>query len=396
MKGKLRITAIICIVALLLGVLAACGSEKKAPEPQETETPAAEPTAPADTGGEETPDEEPAVELPHYKIGLLAYTNAGLWWDRIYDAISALCEEYNCELVTAAADMPDTVIAAVENLCSSGVDGIIALSTGGVIQRLVEICEASQVFLVAGNNDVTLDAGYDSIAKNEYWLGDVYADEYETSYAVTKEMIENGAKNFVIFGLPPGISTSFDLRANGAMDAVKDAGLSPAVEARSFAMPEVANTFLTQYPNTDAVFSVVCSSTYITNPIMSQGYAGKLQVSSYEEEGDTVAAFEAGLLTHAMEGHNAQAQVCFALLYNALRGDRMAAADGTAAHILLPYLIIRSAEEYQLFLDNSTNGKYPFSSDDIKSMIKVFNPDASADSIQEFVSDFSIDWFKNR
>jgi hypothetical protein len=39
MKGKLRITAIICIVALLLGVLAACGSEKKAPEPQETETP---------------------------------------------------------------------------------------------------------------------------------------------------------------------------------------------------------------------------------------------------------------------------------------------------------------------------------------------------------------------
>ena len=374
MKKLLKITAVICLVAMLLTLTAACGN-----------TPS-NPTA--------APQDDKPADLPHYKIGLVAFTNTGLWWERCYDAVNALAKEFNCEVSIAYGDTPDAVIAAVENLCSAGVDGIIAMATGGVTPRLVEICQASNTYLVGGYNDCTIDAGYESIASNPYWVGNVYFDEYATSYSIAQDMINNGAKNFVIFGLPPGISTSFDLRATGAMKAVEDAGLT-SVEVRSFALPEIANTFLTQYPDTDAVYSIMYATTYITNPIMSAGYAGKLQVSTYDDEGDTVAAFDSGLLTHATEGGNAQAQVCFALLYNALGGAKLTNADGTAPHILLPYNVMKSSAEYTIFLEHSTNGKYPYSLDEVKAMMKAYNPDVTVESIEAFTSVFSTEWLAN-
>ena len=275
---KRKLIAVLCLAALLVGLMSACN---KPVETSEAPPPAAPSEAPPSP-------QQPDEELPGFKIGLIAYTNAGLWWDRVLDAVTITAKAYNCEIVIAQGDIPPATIAAVESLCASGVDGIISQATAGVTARLIEICEANEVFFVAIHNDTSMDEGYAGFSKNPYFVGDVFPNEYEWSYKVTKDMIAAGSKNFVIFGLPPGVSTSFDERAGGAMQAVKDAGLTDAIEARSFALPEIANTFLQQYPDTDAVYSIVCASTYITNPIMSAGYAGKMKVATYDDEGDTV------------------------------------------------------------------------------------------------------------
>lgn len=387
MRTHKKLFALVCMLVSVLFMLSACA------QPAQPTTPSEDGAAAAQDAPEQPADSDPATaseDLPKFKIGLIAYTNAGLWWDRIYDAVKTTAEALGCEVVTAAGDVPDAAIAAVENLCASGVDAIIDLATAGVTPRLVEICAANGVYLGGCYNDCTMDEGYDAIAQNEYWVGDVYTDEHATSYAIAKDMIDNGAKNMIVFGLPPGVSTSFDLRASGAMEAAAEAGIN-AAEVRSFALPEIANTFLTQYPETDAVFCCLGATTYITNPIMSAGYANKLQVVTYDDEVDTVGAFEAGLLTHATEGGNAQAQVVFALVYNALTGNPVRNADGTAAHINLPYCLMKSADEYKVFLNASTGGNMPYTVDDVKAMIKTFNPDASVESIQAVTSQFSIE-----
>jgi DNA-binding LacI/PurR family transcriptional regulator len=111
----------------------------------------------------------------------------------------------------------------------------------------VDLCTDAGVYLVfsdCGLNVIDED-DYSTYATNEYYLGHVAHDEYADSYACAQDMIANGAKNFVIFGLPPGISANFDMRAVGAMDAITEAGLK-YVEARSYAMSEIANNLMSQ------------------------------------------------------------------------------------------------------------------------------------------------------
>ena len=406
---KKRLLAILCVLALSLGLLAACNSGEPATSPPASSQPAPSQSAPPPPPSENPPppangdsaQQPPAggdtAELPGgFKIGLHVYTNAGLWWDRLYDAFNATAAEFGCSVVIHDGGTPPEAIAAIENLCAAGVDAIATGATGGVSARLMEICAENGVYMAAFYNDLSIDPGYEGYSKNPYFAGDVYADEYATSYAIAKDMIADGGTDFVIFGLPPGVSTSFDLRASGAIDAVKDAGLPDAVEVRSFALPEIANTFIQQYPNTNAVYSIICSTTYITNPMMAAGWANKVQVMTYDDEGESVAAFNAGLLTHASEGVNAMGQMAFVLLYNALTGNRMQQADGTAAHVLLPYCYLRSADEFQVFLNASTGGNYPYTMAEIKDMIVLVNPGASLDGIKALAGQFSIDWLKTR
>lgn len=199
-------------------------------------------------------------------------------------------------------------------------------------------------------------------------------------------MIANGARNFVIFGLPPGISTNFDKRALGAIDAIKEAGLS-YVEARSYSMAEMGNTLMSQYPDTDAIFSFVTTPDNFNVVDMASKYAGKLQISAYMV-GDVSYEFDIGFLTHVSVGSEARLQVTIALVYSALRGGRIANDDGTPAEILFPHLWITSGEDFKTFYNATSNGSHAYSIEEMQQLIRFFNPDASPADYQAVADDF--------
>ena len=368
MKAKKLLSLLLALVMLF--ALVACGGDQ--PDPPVSDDP----------GGQE------GVDMPKYKIGVLYHTNSGGCFDRMMDAAHYMADELNLEIVTAVGGNADAIIGEVENFIAAGVDAVIIGNDGGVTSRLVNICSDAGVYIAFSDCGLSVveDDDYSTYSTNPYYLGHVAHDEYADSYACAKDMIEKGAKNFVIFGLPPGISSNFDKRAVGAMDAIKEANLT-YVEARSYSMAEMGNTLMSQYPDTDAIFSFVTTPDNFNVVDMASKYAGKLQISAYMV-GDVSYEFDIGFLTHVSVGSEARLQVTLALVYSALRGGRIANEDGTPAEIEFPHLWITSAEDFDTFYNATNNGNHAYSIDEMKQLITMFNEDASVADYQAIADAF--------
>lgn len=368
MKKKTLVT-VLTLLLLLSMILGACGNG--------TTPPTKSPDPAPDVNSPEPTDE--TVPLPGFKLGLVVYTNTGGWFDRIYDGIKTLADSTGSTITLASGATPDEAIAAVENLCASGVDGIIDLATGGVSHRLLQICQEYGVYFVAANNNLLLEEGYETFRKNDFYVGSVYADDKQVSYDIVKEMIDNGAKKLAVFGLPPGISAAFDNRFAGAYEALGEAGMTVLTEARSFVMPEAVQNLLTQFPDVDAIFSAVDSSNYLYQPLISGGYGGKIQINSFDDGSDVSIGFDNGIVSHAVEGVNAQAQIAYILLYNALTENMMVMGDGSAPDILMPYVLLHNTAEFKDYVELSKGGVY--SLDELKEYVVLANPDAKLDKL---------------
>lgn len=338
------------------------------------------------------------IDMPAYKIGIISHTNSGGCWERILDAAEYMGGELNCEVSAAVGSSADAILSEAENFIASGVDGLIIMNDGGVTSRLIDLCEEAGVYIVfsdCGLSDVESD-DYSTYAASEYYLGHVAHDEYADSYACAQDMIANGAKNFVVFGLPPGISSNFDKRAIGAEAAITEANLK-YIEARSYAMSEMANNLMSQYPETDAIFSFVTTPDSFNVADMASKYGGKIQISAYMV-GDVSYEFDVGFLTHVSVGSEARMQLAFALLYSGLRGGRVSNADGTPAEIEFPHLWITSGEDFETFYAATTGGSHAYSIEEMKQLIKVFNPDVTPEDYQAIADAFSAEdgWLASR
>jgi len=374
-------------LCLIISLLAGCGG-KTDTVPTDTQSAQTEETPATD----ETPEPTIEVELTPFKIGLIASVSSGGGWDLIADAINYLADELNCEVTTpTVANSPDQILAAIENYIAADVDGIIAFNNGGITPRMVQACEAAGVYLVFSEAGQLKDEGYETVEKSEYLLGEVAPDEYAVAKEGAQIMIDNGAKNVVVFGLPPGISPSFDMRATGAIDAVKAAGLADPVEARGYQLPEIAGNLMAQYPDTDAIFGFVTTQDSFNVPDMVAKYGGKLQVSAYMV-GDVTEEMESGFLTQVSVGPCARAELSFALLYNAMRGDRLSQADGSAPNILFQDLWITNVADFKKFIAKTTGGNHAYSIDEIKQLIKAFNPNVTIGDYQELADEFTTSW----
>lgn len=375
MKAK-KLLSLLLALCLMAALLAGCDNGQAGDD-----TPS-DSNSPAGSSSSET-------EMPAYKVGIISHTNSGGCWERILDAAKYMGGELNCEVSAAVGSSADAILTEAENFIASGVDGLIIMNDGGVTSRLVDLCEEAGVYIVFSDCGLSVveEDDYSTYATSEYYLGHVAHDEYDDSYACAQDMIANGAENFVIFGLPPGISANFDKRAVGAMDAITDAGLE-YVEARSYAMAEIANNLMSQYPETDAIFSFVTTPDSFNVADMAAKYGGKIQISAYMV-GDVSYEFEVGFLTHVSVGSEARMQLAFALLYSGLRGERVSNADGTPAEIEFPHLWITSGEDFETFYAATTGGNHAYSIDEMKQLIKVFNPDVTPEDYQVIADAFS-------
>ena len=386
MKKLLVLILRFCMV-LSLTACSGGGSGSTTAQPSQGET-ASEAQGETQAAATETVPTE--VDLPSYKIGIICHTNSGGCWERIYDAAKYVADNLNCTVGSAIGSNAESCLTEAENMIAAGYDGLIFLADGGVTSRLIDMCSEAGVYLAFSgcNLTVTGEDGYDEFSKNEYYCGNYSHDEYGDAEKCVKKMIDNGAKNFIIYGLPPGISSNFDLRVSGAADAIKAAGLSYN-EVRSFTLAQVSPTIMSQYPDTDAIFSFVTTPDSFNVEDFASQYGGKVQVSGYMV-GDVTHEFDINFLTQVCVGEEAQIEMTFAMLYNALRGNRIADAEGKAPVVNFSHLWIDNKDDWDKFLENTTNGKYAYDFEtEVKNWITVFGNDVDIDDLQEVATRFS-------
>lgn len=329
-----------------------------------------------------------SVDMPAYKIGVICHTNSGGCWDRIFDAATYIGENLNCQVASEIGGTADGVLTAAENFIAAGYDGLILLADGGVTSRLIDMCSEAGVYIAFSgcNLTVTQEEGYAEFSKNPYYCGNYAHDEATDAKRCIDMMVDNGGKNFVVYGLAPGISANFDLRATAAEEEIEAKGFTYH-EVRSNNVSTLSSTIMSQYPETDAVFSFITTPDSFNVEDFAKDYPD-VQVSGYMC-GDVTHEFEIGFMDYVCVGEEAQIEMSFAALYNALRGNRLQSDDGTAPVVEFSHLWLDNTDDYKTFISNVTGGNHAYTFDEVKNWIFAFNENVNIDDYSKAAAAFS-------
>lgn len=319
-----------------------------------------------------------------YSIGLCLKFDSNASGLRIIDAAQTTCDALNCKLTVKAGTTADQSLQNVEELLAAGVDGIVMNASAGITNRLLQLCEEAGVFLVICYTDVTMDEAYPDYKDNPFFVGQFSNDYYQTAYDVTQEMIDAGAEKLAVFCMPPGIAQAFDLRAEAAIQCIKDNGKTLAGEARGNNLAESAESVLTQWPDVDAIFSGVQADLYLMTPIANAGRSGQVLVNTYDAVADNMAElFDNGEIFSAIEGESAATQMATIMLYNAMKGNMFVEADGSRPEIFYDAFIIKTGEEWTAFQDYA----YKYSEAATQEMV---NACTDLETFKTYAADFSL------
>ena len=342
-------------------------------------------------GGSSSSDNDSG--LPEYKVGVILYDLSNAWAQNIMSAIEYIGEELNIEFEYAIGGPdPEATISAVQNFGAQGCKGVINLHPGTIMSTLVEECENYEMYIVTSNDPSHGNADYDAFSQSEYFVGEVWEDDYETAYEIVEDMITTyGAETFALHGLPEGLATQMDQRIAGARAAIADNGGTILTEGLSFDKAGAAENIISQFPEVDAIFSSVETISSVYQPLINAGLGEDILLNCYDPDEGADAAFDEGVLNYAVEGTLADTMIATVLLYNAMSGNKMLDADGNAPSIQMNYVVAKSAEDYAEIQTYITGDDKPFHMDELSAYITVLSEDASYDGLKALAESFSLE-----
>ena len=104
-------------------------------------------------------------------------------------------------------------------------------------------------------------------------------------------------------------------------------------------------------------------------------------------------AFKDGTINYLVTGTCADSMISFLLLYNAMTGNRLSQADGSAPSIQMSYILCKTPEEYEdaVALCSADNPPYTF-----EELQQFIGPDATFEALKEYAQKFSLEDLKAR
>ena len=203
-----KLIALITVVAMCVGILAACGGGG---------------TAPAGSGSGAAPAPSADGKL---KVGIILYDDSCQWAKDIVASVKVLADELGVEIETAIGGTdPSVTKEDVQNFAAAGYNGILNLHPGTIMPELVDICEQYGMYIATSNDPISTNpnSGYDEIKDNPYFAGEVWEDESKTATEIADDMIAKGAKKVALHGFPEGLASQMDQRLIAARAAFENA-----------------------------------------------------------------------------------------------------------------------------------------------------------------------------
>lgn len=354
-------------------------------------------TAPADDGAAPDAGEDVGIvttDLPEYKVGVILYDLSNQWAHNIMGCLEYLGDQMNVSFEYAIGGTdPEMTITAVQNFAAAGYNGVLTLHPGAVMTTLVQICEENDMFIVSCNDPANASADYATFSQSPAFAGEVWEDDYQIAYDIVTDMIANGAKTFALAGFPEGLAAQMDKRLQGARAAIADGGATIVTEGLSFNKAEAAQNIISNFPDIDAYFSSVETMTTVYQPIVNAGLVGEIMVNTYDPGDGLLEAMQDGVIHYATDGTHADTMIGFVLLYNAMSGNAMKQADGSAPSIEMRYVVSHGAEEYEKSLNYINDlDNPPYYLEELAPYIAVLNDATpSFEDLAAFASNFSLE-----
>ena len=364
-----KIIALITVVAMCIGILAACGSDG---------------AAPAGSGGAAPADGK-------LKVGIILYDDSCQWAKDIIASVKVLADALDVEIETAIGGTdPSVTKEDVQNFAAAGYNGILNLHPGTIMPELVDICVDYGMYIATSNDPISTNpnSGYEEIKDNPYFAGEVWEDETKTATEIAEDMIAKGAKKVALHGFPEGLASQMDQRLIAARAAFEKAdGVEIVAEGLDFDKAGAAKNIVDQHPEVDAIFSSVETVSTVYQPLNDAGLADKVILNCYDPSEGTLEAMQDGTINYVVSGTCADSMIAFILLYNAMTGNRMTNDDGSSASIQMSYLVSKSPEEYEEARALCSDEHPPYTLDELKPFIGA---DAKLADLSAYAQNFSL------
>jgi ribose transport system substrate-binding protein len=378
-----RNTLVVCAAALILTLSMGCSNSKKTASAQKT---VSEPVV------SKYPD---AGTLPHYTVGVVIHTTTDFLCSQLKKYLDYLGENFNVtfkfNVIPSFAD--DVYLGAIQDLCSQGVDGIIATNfSGQAILQGLKICEENKVYLGIGFSQVDSKIASQAI-RNPYYVGSSYEDDYNAGYSLIMNLSKNNCNKIAAIGYQPGI-LCHDRRWSGMMQAFKDhPEIKKVGEYRGLEFTKAVENFLAMSPDMNGVAITLLGMEYCSQPISAAGRTGKVKIACVDFADTSEQGLESGELVTTVGGQFIDAMFPFVLIYNRLAGTPL---TDEAVEIPVNFITCTTAQQFRDYMKYVNGDVFPYTADEVKSVIKKFNPDANADTLKKWASTYSIDEVKTR
>jgi ABC-type sugar transport system substrate-binding protein len=392
-----RILAVILAAIMVMGLLGGCKSNTDG-DGQDT----ANQDGASDSLAEKNSDESygdietgesgypSAEELEPHKIGVIWYGYTDQLGASVKKNMEYLGKQFNCEMVFSAAYLPEDVVTETENLIQNGVEGIMTLSLNA---SMLEKCDKAGVYLAQFCNETKDEEILGMMRNSEYFVGMVNENDTACGEAMVDDLYERGCRKIVWLAPAAGMSTNHDNRVRGIESALgKYDDLEVLANYRGDEMADALTNFAVTYPDMDGIIltgGAGGGTEEIYQVMSSEGLSNRVIFATIDIGEGTGERLQSGDLGWIGGGQFPTSGIAFSLLYNAITGNKIL-EDNTYV-LLRQFMVLQSVEDYNNYVTYVEGDIPPYTGDEIKALIKAFNPEAGIDLYNTYNNSYGID-----
>jgi ribose transport system substrate-binding protein len=384
----MKISLITLISVLLVSSLLVFGIVSCQAEPSAEEV--------AEEPAEEAEEPASEIEMEEYTFGISLWSNDDPLSKNVIELYEFGADSLGSEVVAAADGFePDNQVSNVENFISMGVDSVaICPCADAVVGKLVKICDDAQVPLALVFRTINDPEVREYAYSSEYFVGYCHEDELEVGYNLGKILVDKGCKNVAIINYQHGDTTA-EARYSGYIKAFEEFDVNVVAEQWEILTADKAaaatESFIASFPELDGIAVVgggggPLEGTVTT--IKNQNKLGEILVTGCDFGPTLKENLEKQEVAGMSGGHHTDPFFTFILSYNYVSGTPL--SDEPAEIVMKPLFIgsVEDAENYEKWVIGDL---LPYTEDEIKNMIKTYNPDFTLEELQDIAWDYSLE-----
>ena len=373
MKKFAKLVALLLAVTMVLS-LAACGkSDTKTDDKTDGQTASGAYTIGINTWGSGVPVLDMFGDAKQYTLETLGHK------------VSRMSDDFTA----------DKELQNVQNMCASGVDGIVfqAAAVTTVPQIGVECAKAKIPF--AFDVFVGDDADLEKLAsENEYYCGAIDLDMVADGAAIAQMAYDNGCRTAVMIGGNIG-DNNMDQRSQGFTQKFEELGGKVLAEARctdNSECPTKAADMLSSNKEADAIYCFV--GDYIEGSLTAIDNLGLTDIQVYVscvDEG-TANYIKSGRVVGGNDGISLASYISCTLVLNALAGHKIVDENGKVPRLSTsPFRVDQDNVENYLKVFFSDEAK-PFTKAMLEDLLYTSNPEVSYKDYVELIESINLDY----
>lgn len=386
MKKKM-IVLLTSMTLVLSTILMGCGSQKNTGETKEQQT------EEASSETAQTSDKLPEK----FKIGVVIWSTTDDLGGASARLLNYASDIIGCEMVyNTNISSPESQITATENLIAAGCNAIaICNYSDDILPKITSLCEENEVYFTLIWRSISDPEVKEIVEASPYYLGNTCESEEETGYMMGESFHNMGCENIAVITMEKGDATA-DARDAGFDRACDEFGMNRISEVRNNTLTAEETTkavenFLASFPELDGIFVTGGSNTILEGVIQAlalHNKTGEVKVACIDFISDLDKYIEEGAIDAISGGHFVDPLFSYMLMVNKLTGTPL---SDNCEQIDLNFINLQSPDDARNYYKYCEGDSYPYNEEEIRSMVKYFNPDMTIDKLKEIAAAYSID-----